>query len=147
MPLSVVYSNKLCLVVDASRHINPFMTKRIGEIDDLVFLVREGDYIVVDDLDSGYWHVLLHVSQYLMFGVSIYDETLKRTSYYQWLVLFLGLMDTMQIFTKLLLPVVKHLQMCGWEAILYIDDAGTLGRSYYKCLYWKLFARDVQGQA
>ena len=27
MPLSVVYSNKLRLVVDASRHINPYVTK------------------------------------------------------------------------------------------------------------------------
>ena len=28
MPLSVVYSNKLRLVVDASRHLNPYVTKQ-----------------------------------------------------------------------------------------------------------------------
>ena len=76
----------------------------------------------------------------------IYDET-EKTLYKQLLVLFLGLMDVVHIFTKLLLPVVKHLRMCGWEGKFYIDDLGTLGRLYYECLYWKLFARDVLGRA
>ena len=43
--------------------------------------------------------------------------------------------------------MVKHLRSCGWEGIFYIDDLGTLGRSYLQCLYWKYFARDVLGRA
>ena len=53
----------------------------------------------------------------------------------------------MQIFTKLLLPVVKHLRSCGWDCIFYIDDSGKLGRSHLEWLYWKYFARDVLGRA
>ena len=69
--------------------------------------------MAVDDLDSGYWHVPLHPSQCSLFGVSIYDQVEKKTLYYQWKVLFLGLTDAVNIFTRLLLPVVKHLRMCG----------------------------------
>ena len=35
MPLSVVYSNKLRLVVDASQHINPYVTKCKVKLDSL----------------------------------------------------------------------------------------------------------------
>ena len=107
---------------------------KLDSLDDFAFMVRQGDFVAMDDLDSGYWHVPLHPSQYSLFGVSIYDETEKKTSYYQWLVLFFGLTDAVHIFTKLLLPVVKHLQMCGWEGVFYIDDSGNLGRTFYECL-------------
>ena len=57
MPLSVVYSNKLRLVVDTSRHINPYITKcknKLDSLDNFAFMVRQGDFVAVDDLDSGY---------------------------------------------------------------------------------------------
>ena len=133
LPLSVVFSNKLILVVDASCHINPYVTKRglkLDSLDEFSFLVQKDDFLVVNDLDSGYWHVPLHPSQYPLFGVSIYDELEKKTHYYQWIMLFLGLSDAVHIFTKLLLPVVKHLRSCGWEGNFYKDNLCTLGTSY-----------------
>merc|ERR1712177_86726 len=113
MLFSVVYSNKLRLVVDASTHINPYVTKRrvkLDSLDDFAFMVRQGDFVAVDDLDSGYCHVPLHPSQCSLFGVSIYDQVEKKNFYYQWKVIFLGLTDAVYIFTRLLLPVVKHLK-------------------------------------
>ena len=71
--------------------------------------MQKDDFLAVHNLDSGNWHVPLHPSQYPLFGVSIYDELEKKTNYYQWVVLFLGLSDAVHIFTKLLLLVVKHL--------------------------------------
>ena len=109
--------------------------------------MQKDDFLAVHNLDSGNWHVPLHPSQYPLFGVSIYDELEKKTHFYKWVLLFLGLSDAVHIFTKLLLPVVKHLRSCCWEGIFYIDDLGTLGRSYLECLYWKYFARDVLGRA
>ena len=53
----------------------------------------------------------------------------------------------MSNFTRCLLPVVKHLRMCGWEGVFYIDDSGTIGRTFYQCLYWKFFIRDILGHA
>ena len=76
MPLSVVYSNKLRLVVDASRHINPYITKhkvKLDSLEDLAFLVKKEDFVAVDKLDLGYWHVTLHPSQSSLFVVAIHD--------------------------------------------------------------------------
>ena len=67
--------------------------------------------------------------------------------YYLWKVLFLGLTDAVYIFTKLLLPIVKHLRKVGWRGIIYINDIGTIGKNFQECLYWKFFARDVLGCA
>ena len=58
LPLSLVYSNKWRLVLDASRGLNPFCTARGTKLDDLSHVahtVKQGDYLVVNDLDSGYW--------------------------------------------------------------------------------------------
>ena len=57
MPLSIVYSNKLRLVVDASRHINPYITKKKVKLDllkEFAFLVENKEFVAVDSLDSGY---------------------------------------------------------------------------------------------
>ena len=108
-------------------------------------LLFKKDFLTVDDLDFRYWHVPLHSSQYPLFGCSIYKE--KSTKYYQWTILFLGLSDAVYISTCLPLPIVKHLRASGWEGIIYIDDLGTLRRSYYECLYWKLFAGDILARA
>ena len=84
------------LVVDASRHINPYVSKRKASLEDLgdmSQLIEEGDYIAVDDLDSGYWHLPLHPSMHQFFGCHIEDPETGEVYYYQWLVLFLGLND------------------------------------------------------
>ena len=60
LPLSVVYSKKPKLVVDASRGLNPHCTKRGIDLEDLGHVqhtVKQGDFMMVNDLDSGYWHV------------------------------------------------------------------------------------------
>ena len=60
LPLSVVHSKKPRLVVDASRGINPHCTKRGIALEDLEHVqhtVRQGDFMMVNDFDSGYWHV------------------------------------------------------------------------------------------
>ena len=47
LPLSVVFSNKWRLVVDASRHLNPFVEKRhvkLETLDEAELMVRQGDF-------------------------------------------------------------------------------------------------------
>ena len=81
LPLLVVFSNKLCLVVDALRYIKQFVNKRkvkLDSLDNFAFLVQERYYLSVDNLDSGYCHFPLHLSQYPPFEVSIYDEERKK---------------------------------------------------------------------
>ena len=129
-------------MVDASRHLNPFVKKqkvRLDSLDDLAEMVGKNDFLVVLDLDSGYWHVPLHIEMQKFCGVAVFNSVTGQFKYYQWLVLFLGLSDEVYIFTHLLLPVVKYLRSIGWEGLIYIDDTGTLGRDYVHCLYGKFW--------
>ena len=62
LPLSVVFSKKLRLVVDASRHLNPYLEDRKIKLEDLDVreqIFRKDDFQTKIDLDSGYWHVPL----------------------------------------------------------------------------------------
>ena len=119
---------------------------RLDSLDDFAFLVNRGDFVAVDDLDSGYWHVPLARHQQHFFSCSIYNATTGETEHYQWLVLFLGISDTVFVFTQVLRPVVHHLRRIGWSGIIYIDNIGTVSREYYMTLYWKFMARDVLGR-
>jgi hypothetical protein len=59
-PMSVVLSNKWRLVLDGSRNLNPYCTQRGIKLEDhshVSSIVKRGDYLVVNDHDSGYWHV------------------------------------------------------------------------------------------
>ena len=56
LPLSRVFSNKWRLVLDCSRGLNPLCQKRGIRLDDLSQItntVKRGDFMVVNDLDSG----------------------------------------------------------------------------------------------
>ena len=89
IPLSVVFSNKLRLVVDCSRHINPFVQKRKVKLDSLCqfsLLVHQGDFVAVDDLDSGYWHVPLSRQQWKFFGCSIVNPDTGKKEFFRWKV-------------------------------------------------------------
>ena len=55
LPLSVVFSNKMRLVVDASRHLNPYVeleSTKLDSLEDLTCLVERGEWCSVDNFDS-----------------------------------------------------------------------------------------------
>ena len=56
LPLSVVFSNKLWLVMDASRHIDPYVKKRkvkLYSLDNFAFLVQERNHLHWWSMNSG----------------------------------------------------------------------------------------------
>ena len=62
LPLSVVFFKKLRLVVDASRHLNPYLEDRKVKLEDLSVreqILQTNDFQTKIDLDSGYWHLPL----------------------------------------------------------------------------------------
>ena len=62
-PRSVVFSRKLRCVLDASQHLNKFCVRRrtsLADLSRLPDLIREGDFMTVNDLDSGYWQVPIY---------------------------------------------------------------------------------------
>ena len=139
LPLSAVYSKKWRLVVDASRTLNPYCTKRKIMLEDLShvpLVIRKGDFMVVNDLDSGYWHVPVAEEHWQYLGVHFEHED-GSVSYWVWTVLCLGLRDAAYIFTKTLSPLMAEMRSRGMRGLLYIDDMWTVGSSFEQCLYWE----------
>jgi hypothetical protein len=139
LPLSRVYSNKWRLVVDASRGLNPYCTKRSIKLEDLTHVchnLKKGDFMVCNDLDSGYWHVPIHPDHWTYLGV--HQEGVDgEDEFWVWKVLCLGLRDAAHIFTRLLRPLMAEMRKRGMRGQIYIDDKWTLGRTFSECLYWE----------
>ena len=70
-------------------------------------ILREGDYVAIDDLDSGYWQVPLHPSMFQYCGVHYHDLVSVELVFWTWRVLYLGIKDSVYIFTHLLRPVIQ----------------------------------------
>ena len=104
LPLSVVFSKKFRLVVDASRALNPYLKNRKIKLENLDIaeqLLQEGDWMTTIDLDSGYWHLGLFEGHKQFVGVHFVLDS-GETIFWQWNTLFLGIKDAVFIFTKML---------------------------------------------
>ena len=147
LPLSVVFSNKTRLVVDASRHLNPWVKKESTKLDSLDHvgeLLKPGMYVAVDDLDSGYWHLALHPESYQFCGNSCTDPKTGKVHFFQWKVLFLCITSAVTVFTRITKPIKIYLRLkCGLIILIYIDNLMVPARTYDECLYMKFFAVDV----
>ena len=149
LPLSAVYSNKMRLVVDASRHLNPYVKKVNTTLEDLKhfpFSSDVNDFCTVDDLDSGYWHIPLSKESWKYCGCTLVNPEDGVRHYYQWTVLFLGLTSAVTIFTEILAPVTSYLRSLGWRGQLYIDDVISCAASKNESHYWRIFSTDVLGR-
>lgn len=125
LPLSLVYSNKWRLVLDASRGLNPYCTARGTKLDDhsaIPATVKPDSYMVVNDLDSGFWHIHIHPDHWQYLGNSVEGED-GEAEYYVWKVLVLGLRDAVHIFTRTIAPIMAQLRREGINTQIYVDDA------------------------
>ena len=130
LPLSSVFSKKKRLVVDASRALNPFLRDRrvrLQDHRDVPEFVKPGDVFIIEDLDSGYWHLGVHEDDWKFLGVSIEDEQ-GQPQFWVWTVLFLGVKDAVFIFTALLKPVRSYIVSQGIPCLIYLDDCCGSGR-------------------
>ena len=145
LPLSAVYSKKWRLVVDASRTLNPYCTRRKIMLEDLThvpLILREGDFMVVNDLDSGYWHVPIAEEHWTYLGVHFEKED-GTLMFWVWKVLCLGLRDAAFIFTKTISPLIAELRRRGCRGCIYIDDKWTVGSTFEECLYWEKEVKEL----
>ena len=145
LPLSSVFSKKKRLVIDASRHLNPYLKHRRVRLQDhreIDTFVRKHDYFTIEDLDSGYWHLLIHPDHQKFLGISINDEK-GNPLYFCWRVLFLGISDAVFIFTLLLKPIRIYLAKHGIRNLIYLDDAICAGGSEEESMANRLFMVDT----
>ena len=124
LPLLRVYSNKWRLVLDASRELNPYCRRRGVKVDDLIHvknILKQNDWMKVNDLDYGYWHVPVHKDSWQYLGVHFIEDD-GSVSFWTWRVLVLGIIDATHIFTRLLSPILTRLRREGMRCLIYIDD-------------------------
>ena len=136
LPCSVVFSNKWRLVCDASRHINPYVVKNKVSLDSLSSVEqssRPGDFMSKQDLQSGYYHIMLRHDMRDNFGVH-YRFPSGKIWYWHWNVLFLGERNAVYLFTKILKPHRLYLAKHGVRHGLLIDDFIILSLNFMKNL-------------
>ena len=149
LPISVVFSKKLRLVIDASRHLNPYLQDRKVKLEDLKVneqLIQQGDYQTTADLDSGYWHIPLHEDYKKYVGVHFILDS-GEVIYWQWNVLFLGISDAAWIFTKVLIPHKLYCRKNGIRMQVYMDDQKVNGNTFIKCDKDTSFANNALSRA
>jgi hypothetical protein len=72
LPLSVVFSNKLRLVVDGSRNLNPFLEDlkvKLSHLDAANESLKAGHWFATLDLESGYHQVPIHRDHQQYMGI------------------------------------------------------------------------------
>ena len=134
-PVSCVYSKKWRCVLDASLGLNPWCQSRKITLDDLTSLhrvLRQGDFMTVSDLDSGYWHVPIHPDFQTFLGLHFVLPT-GQTLYWVWTCMPLGIIDAAFIFTKLTKPIMAHLRLQGKRSSIYIDDLFNSHQTFNGC--------------
>ena len=149
LPLSIVFSNKWRLVVDASRHLNPYIIDRKIKLEDLDVgekMLKQGDFMTTSDLDSGYWHIPLH-EEYKKFVGLHYECDNGEIIYWEYNVLFLGLKDAVWIFTKMLIPHKQYLRSFGIRCQIFIDDQRVMSSSFEKNKAEDKFAQETFSKA
>ena len=71
-------------------------------------ILKQGDWMTVNDLDSGYWHVPVHKDSWQYLGVHFIEDD-GSVTFWTWRVLVLGIIDATHIFTRLLAPLIAKL--------------------------------------
>ena len=145
LPLSVVYSKKLRLVVDASRALNPFIEDqkmKLEGLDVAELTIREGDWQSTTDMDSGYWQLALHEDYKKYVGLHFVEDD-GSVLFWVYNTLFLGIKSAVWIFSKMLIPVKAHLRSVGIRCNFYIDDVKILAETEklnleYKQYFWSV---------
>ena len=149
LPLSSVFSKKKRLVVDASRHLNPFLLDkavRLQDHRDIPFVLDQGDWQTSDDLDSGYWHLSILEEHQKYLGIQITNKA-GEPVFYQWRVMFLGIKTAVHIFTAILRPIREYVASKGISCLIYLDDIWMKGRNEDQCVKNRAFVREVLGKA
>ena len=96
-------------------------------------LISPGDFMVANDLDSGYWHVPIHPEHYEYLSIHfVHDD--GSVVFFCWKVVALGLKDAAFIFTQLTKPIMAGLRLKGFRCCIYINDKLTICQEYENCL-------------
>ena len=115
--MSRVHSNKWRLVLNGSQGLNPCCKKRSIKLHDLAHasnVLAKGDFMVCNNLDSGYWHLPVAESHHQYLGIHFKQED-GSILYWVWTVLVLGLRDAAHVLTSAVAPMIIQLRKEGTQ--------------------------------
>ncbi len=137
------------LVFDASRWVNGFVADQkvtLPHIAKALDITERGDWQVVFDLKSAFYHVRVHEDHWPYLGAAI-TNTDGSTTYFVYMHLPFGLKCAVHGITKLWKPVTAYLQRAGLRMSIYIDDGRILAKNEEEAECFRTLAYGVIGQA
>lgn len=121
-------SKKYRLVWDASRHVNQFVQLphvRLAHLDKALEITKQGDWQIIFDLTSAYYHIKIKESHHKFLGAAI-ENTDGSKLYFQYTHLPFGLNSAVHAITKIWKPINQYLNKKGLRNTIYIDDGRIL---------------------
>ena len=118
--------------MDASLFVNTFCLRRktrLANLSCIPIILREGDFMTVTDLDSGYLQEPIYPPHQTYLGLH-YKHPDGSIDYWVWVVMPLGIIDAAHIFTSIIDPLMSHLQLAGARSTIYIDDLLSLTEDF-----------------
>ncbi len=137
------------LVWDGSRHINKFLRKahvRLSHLEKALEMTQPGDFQVVYDLSSAYYHIKIMEEQRKFLGAKFVDEN-GKTVYVRYKVLPFGLASAVHAITKIFKPITSYLNIKGLRASIYIDDGRIVSSSRKQAELDRIFTYTVVTKA
>ncbi len=119
------------LVFDASRWVNKFIMDQhvtLSHLQKALDITEKGDWQVVFDLKSAFYHVQIRPHQRQFLGAALVNTDGSRT-YFVYKHLPFGLKCAVHAITKIWKPMVAMLQKSGIRMSIYIDDGRILAGS------------------
>jgi hypothetical protein len=124
-------TEKKRVVLDLSRHVNKCVEKFTVKMDDLVGtegMRKQGDHMMVFDLENQFFHVKLAEEAYKYFGFAVPDEE-GGERFYCFTVMVYGYAPAVAVVTRLVRPVVSYAHCLGIRTAMFVDDGLVAGES------------------
>ncbi len=133
------------LIFDASRWLNKFIEDQkvtLAHLDKALGITEKGDWQVVFDLKSAYYHIRICEEQQDLLGAAIKNSD-GSTQYFVYQHLPFGIKCAVHAITKIWKPLLAHLQILGIRSSIYIDDGRLLASSAFKAEEFRIKAYEV----
>ena len=119
------------LVLDVSRHVNDCIEKphvRLSHLVKAVEITEQGDYQLVFDLASAYYHIKIEETQQKYLGAAFQNSD-GTVVYVQYAHLPFGISSAVHGITKIWKPITRYLSAQGIRNSIYIDDGRIVAES------------------
>jgi len=119
------------LVFDASRCVNLAIKDQhvtLSHIEKVLEMTEKDDLQCVFDLKSAFYHIRIAEEDQKFLGAAITNSDNTKT-YFIYQHLPFGLKCAVHAITKIMKPVIAHLQLKGIRSSIYIDDGRILAKS------------------